>query len=223
MSSSIKIKIFKKDIQSLKLLYNYLQRSDCMIRIYTAPSCASCRKVKSWLNENQIPYVEKNIFSTLLKESELRELLERSENGTDDIISKRSKIIKENDIDIDSMKINDLIKFIQENPSVLKRPIMIDERRFQVGYNAEEIRVFIPKELRKLAECHDMDRCPQFSNKDCLNLKKNMKGIEKRNQAIRLILFRRQYEKNIKSYNDTYFNLFMFLSSNFIIYESFDY
>ena len=62
-----------------------------MIRIYTAPSCASCRKVKSWLNENQIPYVEKNIFSTLLKESELRELLERSENGTDDIISKRSK------------------------------------------------------------------------------------------------------------------------------------
>ena len=116
--------------------------------------------------------VEKNIFSTLLKESELRELLERSENGTDDIISKRSKIIKENDIDIDSMKINDLIKFIQENPSVLKRPIMIDERRFQVGYNAEEIRVFIPKELRKLAECHDMDRCPQFSNKDCLNFKK---------------------------------------------------
>ena len=155
-----------------KLLYNYLQRSDCMIRIYTAPSCASCRKVKSWLNENKIPYVEKNIFSTLLKESELRELLERSENGTDDIISKRSKIIKENDIDIDSMKINDLIKFIQENPSVLKRPIMIDERRFQVGYNAEEIRVFIPKELRKLAECQDLDHCPQFSNKDCLNFKK---------------------------------------------------
>ena len=50
------------------------------------------------------------------------------------------------------MKINDLIKFIQENPSVLKRPIMIDERRFQVGYNSEEIRVFIPKELRKLAD-----------------------------------------------------------------------
>ena len=46
-----------------------------------------------------------------------------------------------------------------------------NERRFQVGYNAEEIRVFIPKELRKLAECHDMDRCPQFSNKDCLNFK----------------------------------------------------
>lgn len=134
-----------------------------MIRIYTAPSCASCRKVKSWLKEHNIPYVEKNIFSTLLRDVELKELLERSENGTDDIISKRSKIIKEENIDIDSMKINDLIKFIQSNPSVLKRPIMIDERRFQVGYNAEEIRVFIPRGLRKMAECEIWEECPHFA------------------------------------------------------------
>ncbi len=38
-----------------------------MIRIYTAPSCASCRKVKAWLKEHDIPYVEKNIFSTILR------------------------------------------------------------------------------------------------------------------------------------------------------------
>ena len=86
-----------------------------MIRIYTAPSCASCRKVKAWLKEHQIPYVEKNIFSTLLRETELRELLERSENGTDDIISKRSKIIKENQVDLDVITIKDANKYISEN------------------------------------------------------------------------------------------------------------
>lgn len=132
-----------------------------MIRIYTAPSCASCRKVKAWLKEHNIPYVEKNIFSTLLRKNELRELLERSENGTDDIISKRSKIIKENKVDIDDMKINELIVFIQENPSILKRPIIIDERRFQVGFNSEEIRAFIPRDLRRIAECEN-EKCPQF-------------------------------------------------------------
>lgn len=134
-----------------------------MIRIYTAPSCASCRKVKAWLKDHQIPYVEKNIFSTLLRENELRELLERSENGTDDIISKRSKIIKEGRVDIEELSVNELIKFIQENPSILKRPILIDERRFQVGYNAEEIRVFIPRELRRLQEYGKGDYCPQLS------------------------------------------------------------
>ena len=135
-----------------------------MIRIYTAPSCASCRKVKGWLQEHQIPFVEKNIFSTLLRESELRELLERSENGTDDIISKRSKIIKENQVELDDMSVNQLIHFIQDNPSILKRPIIIDERRFQVGYNAEEIRAFIPRELRQMQDCGHLDGCPQFMN-----------------------------------------------------------
>ena len=118
-----------------------------MIRIYTAPSCASCRKVKSWLKEHNIAYVEKNIFSTILRKEELRELLERSENGTDDIISKRSKVIKEGNVDLESMTVNELIQFIQDHPSVLKRPIIMDERRFQVGYNSEEIRAFIPREL----------------------------------------------------------------------------
>ena len=134
-----------------------------MIRLYTAPSCASCRKVKLWLKQYHIPYVEKNIFSTLLRESELRELLERSENGTDDIISKRSKIIKEGKVDIESMTTNELIAFIQKNPSILKRPIIIDERRFQVGYNSEEIRAFMPRELRSYYDRID-DDCPRYVN-----------------------------------------------------------
>ena len=105
--------------------------------------------------------MEKNIFSTILRKEELVELLERSENGTDDIISKRSKVIKESDVDVEDMSLNELISFIQENPSVLKRPIMLDERRFQVGYNSEEIRAFIPRELRRLVDCEKED-CPQF-------------------------------------------------------------
>ena len=148
-----------------------------MIRIYTTPSCASCRKVKAWLKEHELPFVEKNIFATLLHDNELRELLERTENGTDDIISKRSKIIKENNIDIDAMSINDLMDFIKKNPSILKRPILIDERRFQVGYNEEEIRVFIPRELRQMASlCQSSEYCPQFSKSNRSSLKEEFRN-----------------------------------------------
>ena len=47
---------------------------------------------------------------------------------------------KEGNIDVDNMSINQLVAFIKENPSVLKRPIIVDDRRVQVGYNEEEIR-----------------------------------------------------------------------------------
>jgi regulatory protein spx len=122
-----------------------------MIRIYTSPSCSSCRKVKKWFELQGIPYEERNIFSATLNENELKEMLAKTENGTEDIISTRSKIIKEQNLDVENMSISQLVQFIRENPSVLKRPIMVDNRRIQVGYNEEEIRTFIPVEKRQVS------------------------------------------------------------------------
>lgn len=136
-----------------------------MIVIYTSPGCASCRKAKAWLKEHDKSYVEKNIFSTILNDKELRFLLTRSENGTDDLISRRSKVLQNTDVDIDSMNLNTLIKFIQCNPSVLKRPIILDEDRMLIGYDNEEIEVFDNDELQNVANimkrsCND--KCPNY-------------------------------------------------------------
>ncbi|MDO4377532.1 MAG: Spx/MgsR family RNA polymerase-binding regulatory protein [Erysipelotrichia bacterium] len=113
-----------------------------MVLLYTSAGCASCRKAKQWFKDRDIKYTERNIFTTLLKDKEIRFLLTRSENGTEDLISKRSKIIKDNDIDIDDMSVNELIDFVQKNPSVLKRPIIINENSLLIGYDEEEIEIF---------------------------------------------------------------------------------
>ena len=131
-----------------------------MIVIYTSPGCASCRKVKQWMHERNLKFIEKNIFTTLLNENEIKHLLMRSENGTEDIISKRSKIIQESKINIDELSIKQLVAFIQENPSVLKRPIILNERSFLVGYDEEEIGAFVPPELRKIAVASCNPDCP---------------------------------------------------------------
>jgi regulatory protein spx len=120
-----------------------------MIIIYTSPSCSSCRKVKKWFELQGIAFEERNIFSATLNEHELKEMLAKTENGTEDIISTRSKIIKEQNLDVENMSVSQMVQFIKENPSVLKRPIMVDNRRIQVGYNEEEIRTFIPMEKRQ--------------------------------------------------------------------------
>lgn len=123
-----------------------------MIKIYVSPSCSSCRKVKKWFDEQKIPYEEKNIFSSDLKKDELKEILVKSENGAEDIISTKSKIVKEQHVDFDSMSVSQMIDFVRKNPSVLKRPIMVDDEsdKMQVGYNADDIRIFIPKARRAL-------------------------------------------------------------------------
>lgn len=132
-----------------------------MIVVYTSPGCASCRKVKAWLKEHELKYKEKNIFTTLLNKEEVKYLLSRTENGTDDLISKRSKIIQENKIDIDEMTLDELYDFVVQNPSVLKRPIIISDKTLQFGYDEEEIESFIPPELRKMAGNCDT-ACPHY-------------------------------------------------------------
>ena len=135
-----------------------------MIVVYTSPGCASCRKVKQWLKDRDLDFIEKNIFSFMLNETEIKHLLKRSENGTDDIISKRSKIIQQNKIDVEDMSTNELVHFIQQNPSILRRPIIVSERNFLVGYDDEEIDVFIPSELRTVAVEGCEPKCPNYTN-----------------------------------------------------------
>lgn len=127
------------------------------VKVYTSPSCASCRKAKKWLNDFGIDYVEKNIFVSKLNRNEIKAILQKTEHGFDDIISTRSKVFKEKTISLENMSINEMLDFIEENPSILKRPIIVDDRRLQIGYNDEEIRAFIPRELRRYYSCTGCD------------------------------------------------------------------
>ena len=52
-----------------------------------------------------------------------------------------------------------LEKLIIDNPSILRRPIIVEDNKLQVGYNEEDIRVFIPAELRKILMKLDCDAC----------------------------------------------------------------
>jgi len=119
-----------------------------MVTLYTSPSCTSCTKAKAWLEEHDIPYKERNIFSEPLSIEEIKEILRMTEDGTDEIISTRSKSFQKLDVNLETLPLHDLFQLIQDNPGLLRRPIIIDEKRLQVGYNEDEIRRFLPRRVR---------------------------------------------------------------------------
>lgn len=142
-----------------------------MIKLYTAPSCLSCRKVKKYFKDNNIKFVEKNIISTKLQREDIYRMLIASTNGFDDIISTRSKVIKDNNIDINSMNLSQLMDFIIANPTILKRPIIVSDMELQVGYNEDDITLYLPPELRECAACQAEKDCEYINNlriEDCI-------------------------------------------------------
>lgn len=120
-----------------------------MVTLYTSPSCTSCRKARAWLEENAIPYTERNVFKEPLSRDEIKNILRMTDDGTEEIISTRSKLFAELDVKLDDLSLSQLIEMIQQQPALLKRPLMIDEKRMQVGYNEDEIRRFLPHEVRQ--------------------------------------------------------------------------
>ncbi|MDZ7834528.1 MAG: transcriptional regulator SpxA [Alkalibacterium sp.] len=127
-----------------------------MITLYVSPSCTSCRKAKAWLEEQNLPFTEKNIFHEPLTKKEIKQILSLTEEGTTELISYRSQAYQCLTVDIEDLSMNELLDLFTEQPSLIRRPIIMDDRRLQIGYNEEEIRCFLPRKVREieLAEIH---------------------------------------------------------------------
>lgn len=121
-----------------------------MINLYVSSSCTSCRKARAWLNKHDIPFKERNIFSEPLTKEEIVNILRLTENGTEEIISTRSRAFQELHVNLDDLSIDQLLDLVEKNPSLVRRPIIMDDRRLQVGYNDDEIRRFLPRKVRRL-------------------------------------------------------------------------
>lgn len=130
------------------------------ITIYTQSSCSSSRKAIKWLNENNIPYIEKRITSQPLTLSEFKNILRMTEDGTDEIIATNSNDFKNLNVDIDQLSIQELYQLITKYPRMLRSPILIDEKRIQVGYNEMDIRRFIPRKVR----AYELNELRKFAN-----------------------------------------------------------
>ena len=112
--------------------------------------CRSTNKARLWMKKNGIPFVERNIVKEPLTVSELQEILRMTVDGTDGIISTRSQIYKELNLDLEELTLQELLELIHKHPRLLRSPIIIDEKRLQAGYQEDEIRQFLPRNTRKM-------------------------------------------------------------------------
>ena len=53
-------------------------------------------------------------------------------------------------MDIEDLSVNEVIDIIMETPRILKSPILVDDKRLQVGYKEDDIRAFLPRSVRNV-------------------------------------------------------------------------
>lgn len=108
------------------------------------------RKAKEWLMEHSIEFEEVNWQRQGMTSRDFYKLLSLTENGTDEIISQRSSVYPSFSENLPHLKLSDVFSWVYSNRSLLRLPLIMDEKRLLVGYNSDEIRRFIPREARDL-------------------------------------------------------------------------
>lgn len=121
-----------------------------MIELYTFSSCTSCRKARDILTEHHIPFKERNMNTEPLSKGEIYHILSYTTNGTTDIMSKRSQDVKDLNVDLDEISLNDWVELVHKNPGMLRRPLLLTNDHLIVGYNKEEYEGLVRK--RKLKQ-----------------------------------------------------------------------
>ena len=126
------------------------ERSPYMITIYTVSSCTSCKKAKTWLNAHQLTYKEQNLGKEGITKEEILDILTKTENGVASIVSSKNRYAKGLGVDIEDLSVSEVIDIIMETPRILKSPILVDDKRLQVGYKEDDIRAFLPRSVRNV-------------------------------------------------------------------------
>lgn len=120
-----------------------------MIRFYYTTSSSSCRRAKAWLVDNNLPFEEINLNTAHITKEDFLHILSLTEKGTDELIAKHGKTYQALDIDFSTLSLSETIQLFNEHRSLLRKPLIVDEKRQVVGYSDDEIRKFVPRKIRK--------------------------------------------------------------------------
>lgn len=122
-----------------------------MIEVYYLSNNNSGRKAMKWLEDHNLKFGERKITKkNPIQVHEFKQMLAHSENGFDDLIKTRRKKVKKAEINPNNCSTEDLINVLVQNPSFIKLPIIIDEKKLVVGFNEKKIRCFLSKEYRHM-------------------------------------------------------------------------
>ncbi|WP_259753607.1 ArsC/Spx/MgsR family protein [Lactococcus lactis] len=121
-----------------------------MIRLYYRQRCTSSPKAIQWFKKYKLDIhistmgqVSREEIITVLASTDngISELIKHPSHGSEEDASK-IRLIK-------TMTLNEAIDYIKVNPNLLRSPIIIEKDKVLIGYNPEQIRMFLPKEYRR--------------------------------------------------------------------------
>jgi len=106
-----------------------------MIEAYVYSSCTSCRKTLEELQASGAEFRSRDYFKDRFSCDELKAMLDRTGMVPSMVLSTRSRAYRERELDAENISDDDLLDLMVEEPTLLRRPIVIKLDQVVIGYN----------------------------------------------------------------------------------------
>lgn len=102
------------------------------------------------MNDEGFTYRLRYIDKIPLSEKELLKIISYTENGFEDILSYRSlkRTMGLDSSDLDSLTVKEVTRMMLRSPALIRKPIVIRNKRLFVGYDKTQVGILIPRETR---------------------------------------------------------------------------
>ena len=109
-----------------------------MIKIYHNPRCSKSRQGLKILENSKQKFLTILYLENILKESELKKIIDLLKISPIELVRKNEKIWKEN-YKGKELSDREIIKAMIENPKLIERPIVINNNKATIGRPPENI------------------------------------------------------------------------------------
>ena len=105
--------------------------------MYGIPNCDTIKKARKWLTENDVEYIFHNYKKDGVDEAALKQWIKTA--GWEILLNRRGTTWRKLDDNIkDNIDEKSAIEVMMNNPSAIKRPVLVDNKTILVGFDENE-------------------------------------------------------------------------------------
>ncbi|MDB7635011.1 Spx/MgsR family RNA polymerase-binding regulatory protein [Lactococcus garvieae] len=128
-----------------------------MLKIYTISSNQETKEAERWLYAHKVKFIEVDLLKELVSTEEILRIVSLTEHGVEEIIETETRPYTRLNLNFKDLKLEDFMELLEENATLLKVPLMLDEKQLQIGFDEDKIQRFLEKPSKKVTDLEQQE------------------------------------------------------------------
>lgn len=128
-----------------------------MLKIYTISSNQETKEAERWLYAHKVKFIEVDLLKELVSTEEILRIVSLTEHGVEEIVETETRAYTRLNLNFKDLKLEDFMELLEENATLLKVPLMLDEKQLQIGFDEDKMQRFLEKPSKKVTDLEQQE------------------------------------------------------------------